>query len=90
MNCNLESNISKKKQDEEKHIYSLHSIITKTINNKSQTRLKDGGYVAWPKDKLPPVQRNTGDLNISDCRLKDGGYVAYPYNVSDYEKFNHR
>ncbi len=80
MNYNFENNISNKKAEEEKYACSLHSIITKAANNKLQTHLKDGGFVAWPNDNLPPVKSHTGN-GISEGRLKNGGYVAYPINT---------
>ena len=63
------------KEEVKKNINALHSIITKSVNNKPQTHLT--GFVASPKDKLPSVQQHA-DIQISGGRLKDGGYVAYP------------
>ncbi len=71
MNHIFENNNSKKKEAEEKSINYC----------KPEKRLKDGGFVAWPGNKLLTSQESS-DIEISTGRLKDGGYVAYPKNKS--------
>ena len=82
MNVNFENNNSKKKGAEEKaNYFKLHKIVNEESTNKYEPgkRLRDGGFVAWPENKLSLTQE-CGDIEISESRLKDGGYVAYPIN----------
>jgi hypothetical protein len=84
MNYNFENNTSKEKEAGKKSMYrKLTAIFTKrSINNSGlQRRLKDGGFVAWPPDKLSRNQRCT-DIEISGSRSKNGGYIAYSKNES--------
>jgi hypothetical protein len=79
----------RKKGRRKKNNYWLHSIITDDCNHyKPERRLKDGGFVAWPENKLSTT--GDTDIEISEGRLIDGGYVAYPKNksLSLHEKQN--
>lgn len=82
MNVNFENNNSKKKGAEEKaNYFKLHKIVNEESTNKYEPgkRLRDGGFVAWPENKLSTILERT-DFEIPEGRLKDGGYVADPKN----------
>jgi hypothetical protein len=55
---------------------ALHLIFGKNKNYERVKRFKDGGFIAWPEDKLPSVEN--GDNEVREGRTKGGGYIAFP------------
>ncbi len=79
MNNNLEKNRPKKNRVRKKNNHSV--FATKSFEEKNiytaERRLKDGGFIAWPENKI--VKENTStDIDIIEGRSKKGGFIAFP------------
>lgn len=79
MNNNLEKSRSKKIGVRKKNSHNVLPTTSVSENNiyTAERRLKDGGFIAWPENKI--VNENTStDIDIIEGRSKKGGFIAFP------------
>ncbi|MEO6687391.1 MAG: hypothetical protein ABIN24_15570 [Dyadobacter sp.] len=54
----------------------FHSTCRSGKHCEPVKRFKDGGYIAWPEDRLPIPK--DADNEVREGRTKGGGYIAFP------------
>lgn len=59
------------------HGFWLSIFRKKKKTNMPEKKLKDGGFIAWPKSEAPQLEEKP-DKGIRVGRTKDGGYIAFP------------
>lgn len=58
------------------NVPGTNSIKEKNIET-TERRLKDGGFIAWPGNKIS-AKNEISDVEIIEGRSKKGGFIAFP------------